>query len=116
MNIRPGEPVLFTAVDGRELRFALTRGGEKRFRQKFNCKTRKDMLDKLAKAFESEDDTIGSFLYESLLDRSELTQEQFDDLMPLDMLGEQKLIAQIIGVSLPEADPDRPPVPPSPIQ
>lgn len=95
---RPDTAVLVDR-DGQERKFLLTRGGINRLREKLGCKTLADVLQKVAT---DEEGAMGLFFYECLLDKKDLTQEQFEDLMVFNIEADQAAIAKILGASMPK--------------
>lgn len=72
-------PVSLLCVDGQERKFLLSMGGVRRLKQKLGSKTLQEVLQR-----DIEEAGI-PILYEALLDRGELTEEQFADLLPSDL-------------------------------
>jgi hypothetical protein len=94
-TIRPIEDaVTIRLADGQELTLLLSAGGLIRLKKRFGAKTMKDLLDR---------DAVDSIpiLYEAIVDRGDLTEEQFADLLPADLEGIGRTVLTLMGVSLP---------------
>jgi hypothetical protein len=99
--MRPIDPITITTTDGEERKLLLSFGGIRRLKQRLGVKTLGEILELDAEACGV------PILYESLLVKGTLTEEQFADLLPADVGGMMKAIARLLGASLPEQD-DRP--------
>ena len=90
------DPVILITIDGEERKFLLTMGGIRRLKEKFGADFLKAIMEKDAQ------EACVPILYEALLNKGALTIEQFEDLMPADMLGAAKAVAQLLGASFPD--------------
>jgi hypothetical protein len=105
---RPIDPITLKLKGGEEREFLLSMGGIRRLKKKLNAATIKDLLDRDAC------DAGIPILYEALLDKQGLTEDQFADLLPADLPRIGKAITELLGVSLPEPKPNTDPTLPSP--
>lgn len=102
-STRAIEPVSLTTIDGEERKFLLTRGALNRLRKKLQAKNLPEILKKVGS---DDDGAMGTFLYECLQDKGELTEEKFLEIMPFSIEHDQAAMAKILGVSLPEKKED----------
>lgn len=109
MKTHPIEPITLKTTDGQERGFLLTRGALRRIRAKLGVKTLQEVLGKVAT---DDDGAMGVLLYECLLVKGELSFDQFEDIMPFGVNQSQSLLAEILNVSLPGQDSERPTVAP----
>jgi hypothetical protein len=85
------DPVCLKTVDGKDLRFILTRGAVKRLRARFGGKELSELLGQGEEA-------AAALLYESLLDKGDMTEEQLSDVVPYLRMGQ--VAAAILEVCL----------------
>ena len=100
----PTEPLRLTLVDKQEREFLLTMGGVKKLKERFKAKAISDLLQA---------DLVDAgvpILYEAMLDKQGMTEEQFMELLPADLESLSKAILKLFGFSMPEPK-DRPPNP-----
>jgi len=95
------DPVVLFTVDGQEREFLLTMGGIRRLKTRFGQDFLRELVNKDAQ------EACVPVLWEALRDKAGLTQESFEDILPADMLGTVKAVAQLLGASFPESS-DRP--------
>lgn len=95
------DPVILTTTDGEERKFLLTMGGIRRLKTRFGQEFLKEIMTKDAQ------EACVPILWEAMIDKAGLTQETFEDILPADMIGTAKAVAQLLGVSFPESK-DRP--------
>lgn len=104
MADRPIDPVTITLLDGREHSFLLSMGSIRRLKKRLEVSTIKALFDQDLEA-------IGiPLLWESLLDKGDLTEEQFADSLPANLQGLAEAIGRLLGASVNKAA-DRPPTP-----
>lgn len=103
MAERPISPVTMTLCDGQERKFLLSLGGLKRIKEQLKLATLRDVFE-----MDAVDAGI-PLLWEALLDKGDLTQQQFADLIPADIEHVTRTIVQLMGASLPEKNPTLPP-------
>jgi hypothetical protein len=103
--MRSIEPIAFTTTDGKERYFLLKMSGVKKLKDRFKVKQIAGILDR------DVEECGVPILYEALLDKDGLTEEQFADLVPayLELMGET--IARLLGASMPEKKAEDPPRP-----
>jgi len=93
MNPTPTDPISITLIDGRQYQLRLTLGGLRRIMQACGAKSIQQLMA-------AEGDTVvGRILYESLpaLDRSTMTLEAFEDLLPADLTTLAGVVARLLG-------------------
>lgn len=112
MEVNQVEAIRITTTDGQERKLLLTRGALKRIREALKVQTIADVMTKVAV---DEGGAQSLFLYQCLLDKSGLTLDGFEDIMPVSIEADLKTIMALIGASMPKADADRPPVPSLPV-
>ena len=105
-KLRPIEPVAIVTTDGEERKLLLTLGTMKRVKARLGCASfqealQKDMLE-----------AAGAILYESLMDKGDLTADQFYDILPMDPDGLGDVVSALMNKHTPDTDPN-PPAPPS---
>ncbi len=100
MNERPIDPITLNLNDGQERKFLLSMGGIRRLKAQLGVKTIKEILDQDAC------DAGIPVLYEALLDKGSMTEDQFADLLPSDLPKIGRAVVALLGVSLPEAKQD----------
>jgi len=101
MTIKPVEVLALTLLDGKERRFLLTAGGGQRLKARFGVKIITDILQR--DAYE-----VGPpLLFEAMLDKGEMTEEQFLELLPGGLEFLSRAITGVFGVSVPD-DKERP--------
>ena len=93
MNPTPTDPITITLIDGRQYQLRLTLGGLRRIMQACGAKSIQQLM-----ATEG-DVVIGRLLYEALpaLDRSTMTLEVFEDLLPADLTTLAGVVARLLG-------------------
>lgn len=92
------EPVVIKMSDGKERRFLLSSGGINRLKRKFEVKTLKELLDK-------DENAAFSILYEAMLDKEGVTEDQFNDALPYNPEHIMKALAMLMGASFPDPPP-----------
>ena len=98
-----GDPVM------QEQRFLLRHSGIKAVLEKTESASLRELLSKLNTG--TIYDVAGPILYEAMLNRPEtLTQEEFTELIPAQLVDVMQAVAQLMGISLPEgaANPQAP--------
>lgn len=108
MNERPIDPTKLTLNDGKEYKFLLSMGGLRRLKEKFGVKTVAGILERDAC------DVGIPVLYEALLDRGDMTEDEFADLLPAHLSKIGMAVAALLGASMPEPKPDANPTTASP--
>ncbi len=93
---RPITPVTMTLIDGEERKFLLSMGGAKRLKARFNVKTLKDIL-----ALDAEEGGT-AILWEALLDKNGLTEEQFREKLPAHLMTVVRVVGELFGASFPD--------------
>jgi hypothetical protein len=87
------EPVTLTDINGTERRFLLTAGGFIRVRARLKVKNLSELLA-------AEDSTATMILYEALIDKSDLSEEQFAEILPYNPKRLGEAIALLLGAQL----------------
>ncbi len=98
------EPVKIKTTDGKERSLLLTAGGMNRLKTRFEVKNLQDLAAK-------GEETSMSILYEALVDKKDLTEEQFMEIMPFHPVSVARITAALLGVSLPDPNPPVPVIP-----
>ncbi len=89
------DPVTLTTTDGKERKFLLSAGGMNRIKTKFSVKTLKAL-------FEVDESASTAILWEALLDKGELTEEAFNDILPFNPAHIAKAVGMLLGASFPD--------------
>ncbi len=89
------KPVLLTTTDGKEREFLLTAGGMNRIKKKFDVNNIKELLA-------LEETALVPILYEALLDKNDLTEEQFNDIIPFNPEPLMRALGMLLGASFPD--------------
>lgn len=98
-QLRPIEPLILRTIDGQERKFLLSMGGIKRLKIRFGVQTISEFLQQDAEACGV------PILYEALLDKGGLTEDQFAELLPSHLEATGEAIGKLLGVSFPKPDP-----------
>ena len=99
-TVRAIEPVRLKLMDGSEAQFLLSMGGIRKIKQKFGLKTIGEILAKDA------EECGVPVLFEAMLNKNGLTEEEFANKLPANLMATVKAIAQLLGASFPEATTD----------
>ena len=106
MTLDPKKPLAVEFGD-RTLHFLLSAGGLRRITKKMNC----NMQDLLQR------DSLEAavvILWEALQDKPEgMTEDDFAEMLPPDIVGLGKVMAELLNISLPSNPPAAVPVPPT---
>jgi hypothetical protein len=96
--MRPIDPITLQTIAGQELRFLLSMGGFRRLKKKLGIKNIGDLMAQ-------QEDAVIPLLYEALLDKGEITEDEFAELLPANLTILVKAVAEVLGVSLPDERP-----------
>lgn len=94
-GVRSIDAVRVTLLDGKERRFLLSQGGMRRLRDRFGVRDFREVLNLPVVQI------IAPFLFEAMLDRGDMTEEQLEDIVSFHAADNQTIISEIIGVSTP---------------
>lgn len=99
----PYDHATLTLLDGRQYRFQLSMGGLRRVKQRFG-------ISDLAELLKRDIAELSTLLYEALpkAERAAISEEDFVDLVPVDVDLIGKTVLKLFNVSFPDA-PVRPP-------
>jgi hypothetical protein len=106
METRPIDPVEIVLIDGKPRSFLLSMGGIRRLKQRLKCKTLPEIMSK------DTDESIVPVLWEALLNKEGMTEEQLADLIPAHIQSLASAINDLFQISLADKDPN--PQSPSP--
>ncbi len=106
--MRPIEPTTLKLLNGEERSFLLSMGAVKRLKSRFKVKTVEELLTR------DTEDVLVPVLFEALMNRDGMTEDQFSDLMPVDFQAISVAVAELFVGSMPEAKPNEVPILPSP--
>lgn len=99
--MRAIDPITITTTDKQERKLLLSMGGIRRLKKRLGLSTISEVMNQDAEA------AGVPILYEALVDKDGLTEDQFADLLPADLAGIIATVAKLMGASFPDAD-DRP--------
>lgn len=89
------EPVILKTSDGKERKFLLSAGGINRLKNRFSVKTVLELLTK-------DESASQAVLWESLLDKGDMTEEQFNDILVYNPALIAKAVGLLLGASFPD--------------
>lgn len=89
------QPVRLTTTDKKEREFLLTAGGMNRLKKRFDVKGLKDLLA-------LEETAALAILYEALIEKTDMTEEQFNDILPFNPQQIGTAMAMLLGASFPD--------------
>jgi len=92
------DPVVIKMSDGKERRFLLSSGGINRLKRKYEVKTLKELL-------EVDESAATAILYEAMLDKEGVTEDQFNDGLPYNPANIAKAVGMLLGASFPDPPP-----------
>ena len=92
------DPVVIKTTDGKERKFLLSAGGINRLKQRFKVTTVKDLLA-------ADESAAVTVLYEAMLEKGDMTEEQFNDVLPYNPPHIVKAICMLFGASFPDPPP-----------
>ena len=101
VDTRPIEPMELTTFGGKTLRFLLSQGGYRRVKQKFGVKNFQQLMEAMQ-------EDLTPLLYEALLDKGDMTEDQLSELLPPSFAYMQKIASELFRVSMPEPRPTLP--------
>jgi hypothetical protein len=108
--MRAIDPVTIETTDKKQRKLLLSMGSIRRLKRKLGIENLSEIMSR---------DAEGAgvpILYEALLDKDGLTEDEFADLLPADLNGIIEIVARLMGASFPAQD-DRPiSAGPTPIQ
>lgn len=82
------EPLALTLLDGAERKFRLTYGALRRIKSRLGVAT-------IAEVFSANEDAIITMLYESMLERGEMTFDEFCEVVPLDFKAVADFVSKL---------------------
>lgn len=89
------EPVILKTSDGKERKFLLSAGGMNRLKTRFTVKTVLELLTK-------DESASTAVLWEALLDKGDMTEDAFNDVLVYNPALIAKAIGLLLGVSFPD--------------
>ena len=99
--MRAIDPITITTTDKQERKLLLSMGGIRRLKKRLGLASISEVMNQDAEA------AGVPILYEALVDKAGLTEDQFADLLPADLAGIIQTVAQLMGASFPDPN-DRP--------
>lgn len=99
---RPIDPVLLKLTNGEERKLLLSFGGLRRLKQKFQVKSIQELMQK------DSEEAMLCVLFESVLDKGDMTLDQFADLVPAHVADLAAIVGKLFGQSMPAANPPVP--------
>lgn len=97
--MRPIDPVTITSIEGKEYQFLLSMGGIRRLKKALKVSNLAEIL-----AFDAEAAGI-PILYEALLEKGNMTEDQFADTLRADLNQIITTVTALLGVSMPDPRP-----------
>jgi hypothetical protein len=108
--IRAIDPITITTTDGKERKLLLSMGGIRRLKQKFGVKMLGELLERDA------EEAGVPILFEALIEKGDLTEDQFIEILPADMNGVILTVMRLMGVSMPDPRPTQAETAPQAVQ
>lgn len=93
---RPIDPLMLTTVDGEEHALLLTMAGLRRLKQRFGVANLQELVSKDAES------ACVPILWEAVLNKGAMTEEQFEEKLPAHVEDLFKLVARLLGISFPD--------------
>jgi hypothetical protein len=90
------DPVVLLLLDGEKRKFLLSHAGFRRLKTKFGVKSLVDLFKK------DEEESAFAILYEALLEKQGMTEDQFAELLPSHPKVIAETVSQLFGASLPD--------------